>query len=192
MTNEELNDFVEIFYTIKEESKAAAFGFEDDWQTFIKKMILLSPKAYGTKIQNRIMHKNGLSAVSASDNKADCEKNGEYYEIKTTILTPTNKNANIAGVREWQNITGYLIFIIDARKLAQIVTYSFYLTKEQLDNEKSKGITFSDLNGTKEANKNNEKSAKRFGFSLDSEHFQRWRQDYLIDLNNAESLIQTL
>jgi hypothetical protein len=192
MTNEELNNFVEVFYTIKAESKAATFGFADDWQTFIKKMILLSPKSYGTKIQNRVMDKNGLCAVSASANKGDCEKNDKYYEIKTTILTPTNKNANITGVREWQEITGYLIFIIDARKLAKIETYSFYLTKEQLNDEKSKGITFSDLNGTKEANQNNKKNAKRFGFSLNSEHFKRWYRDYSIDLNNAESLIQTL
>ena len=58
MKEAELNSFLEKFYKLKKESIEPRYGFDDKWDTFIKKILMLSPKSYGTKIQNRVIEKN--------------------------------------------------------------------------------------------------------------------------------------
>jgi len=44
MTETELNNFLNIFYKIKEDSIDPRYGFDDEWSIFIKKVLALSPK----------------------------------------------------------------------------------------------------------------------------------------------------
>ncbi len=178
MTDIELNNFLNIFFELKTNSKDPRYGFDDNWNTFIKKVLALSPKSYGTKIQNRIMEKNNLESVKASEDKGDFKIDNKYFEIKCSLITVTNTNANITGIRPWQDINGYYIFIIDARDYKNITTYSFKLSKVEMG-EELKALNACPINGTKKANEGNTKSALRFGFSLDSENFKRWCKDYL-------------
>jgi len=188
MTNEELNHFLKIFYLIKEKSIDENYGFEDEWSMFIKKILPLSPKSYGTKIQNRIVSKNDLQQVKANENKGDFKKDNRYFEIKTSLLTITNKNANITGIRPWQKIEGYYIFIIDARVFEDINTYTFKLTKDEMERE-LKILNATPLNGTKKANEGNQNLPLRFGLSLNSANFKRWQEHYSF---NSDDIVQKL
>jgi len=178
MTDIELNNFLNIFYELKRNSKDPRYGFNDNWNTFIKKVLALSPKSYGTKIQNRIMEKNNLESVKANEDKGDFKIDNKYFEIKCSLITVTNITANITGIRPWQDVDGYYIFIIDAKDCKNIITYSFKLSKIEMENE-LKVLNACPINGTKKANEGNTKSALRFGFSLESENFKRWCKDYL-------------
>jgi len=178
MTDIELNNFLKIFYELKINSKDSRYGFDDDWDTFIKKVLALSPKSYGTKIQNRIMEKNNLESVKANENKGDFKINNKYFEVKCSLITVTNITANITGVRPWQDIDGYYIFIIDAKDYKNIITYSFKLSKEEMENE-LKVLNACALNGTSIVNEGNTNITLRFGLSLESKNFARWCQDYL-------------
>ncbi|WP_424686429.1 hypothetical protein [Halarcobacter ebronensis] len=188
MTNEELNDFLKVFYRLKESSIVKDYGFDDEWNMFIKKILFLSPKSYGTKIQNRIISKNLLQPVKANEDKGDFKKNNRYFEIKTSLLTITNQNANVTGIRPWQKIEGYYIFIIDARVFESINTYAFRLTKDEMASE-LEIINNNPVNGTKKANEANQNLPLRFALSLDSEDFTRWTREYLF---NNDEIIQKL
>ncbi len=178
MTNDELNDFLRIFHQLKEKSIDPRYGFDDDWDIFIKKILALSPKSYGTKIQNRIIEKNNLVHVKANEDLGDFKIENQYFEIKTSLITVTNKSANITGIRPWQNVNGYYVFIIDANDYNKITTYTFRFTNEEMKKElvTLKAIP---VNGTKKANKENTKSALRFGISLKSDNFRRWQKNFL-------------
>jgi DNA-binding ferritin-like protein (Dps family) len=180
MTDIELNNFLNIFYKLKIDSKDPRYGFNDNWNTFIKKVLALSPKSYGTKIQNRIMEKNNLQSVKANEDKGDFKINNKYFEVKCSLITVTNTTANITGIRPWQNIDGYYIFIIDAKDYKNITTYSFKLSRVEMKKEQEV-LNFCPINGTKKANEGNTNSALRFGFSLESESFKRWCKDYLFE-----------
>ena len=134
MTNDELNDFLRIFHQLKEKSIDPRYGFDDDWDIFIKKILALSPKSYGTKIQNRIIEKNNLVHVKANEDLGDFKIENQYFEIKTSLITVTNKSANITGIRPWQNVNGYYVFIIDANDYNKITTYTFRFTNEEMKN----------------------------------------------------------
>ena len=175
MTETELNNFLNIFYKLKEDSIDPRYGFDDEWSIFIKKVLALSPKSYGTKIQNRIIEKNGLSSVKANKDLGDFEKNNKYFEIKTSLITITNKIANIVGIRPWQEVDGYYIFIIDAECYDNIVTYSFKLSKNEMEDE-LKELNANPISGTKKANEGNANSALRFSLSLKSKAFKRWKK----------------
>lgn len=188
MLNEELNDFLKTFYEIKDKSTSKNYGFNDDWNIFVKKILPLSPKSYGTKIQNRIIFKNDLQQVKANLDRGDFKKNNCYFEIKTSLLTVTNKSANITGVRQWQEIDGYYIFIIDAINFEKINTYTFRITKDEMEKELG-CLGAIPLNGTKRANEGNKNLPLRFGLSLDSENFKRWCKSYLFE---SDDIIQKL
>lgn len=175
----DIDDFLEYFYKLKTYSKEEQYGFDDKWEVFIKKILFLSPKSYGTKIENRLIFKHKLNKVAANLNKGDFEKSGKFYEIKTSILTPTNNIANITGIRLWQNISGYFIFIIDARILKNIIIYPFFITKEDMVNQQNY-LSFTPTSGTKEINKNNNNISMGFHIKVDEndDNFKKWREEF--------------
>lgn len=176
----DLNELLEAFYEIKSKSTNPEFGFSDDWITFVKKMVFLSPKSRGSRIQNRIIKLNNGESVSSSDEKGDFKLDGKFYEIKTSLLDATNKTIHIVGIREWQDIDGYFILVIDAQDYKAISTFKFFLTKEQMSLElKQKNAQAS--SGTKEANKDNLKVAKRFSIEYNGTIFNGWKKQYKTD-----------
>lgn len=185
MTNIELDNFLKIFYQLKKNSINSKYGFDDEWNIFIKKILALSPKSYGTKIQNRIIEKNNLLSVKANEDLGDFKKDNEYFEIKTSLISITNKTANITGIRPWQQLDGYYIFIIDAKEHEVITTYSFKLSKDEMDSE-LRTLKAIPVNGTKKANKGNSQSALRFGLPLEGENFKRWKKDYFFRIEEDD------
>ncbi len=173
---------LQILREIKEESsKDSKYGFNDDWSTFIKKMQFLSPKSFGTRIQNRIIEQNNFEKVNASDDKGDFERDGKYFEFKTTILTLSNKGANFVNIRPYQNIDGYYCLVVNTI-VSPYETTQFYLSKEQMDRELNL-IKANASNGTFESNKENKNVSFRFtiDFSTQNEIAARWVSQYLIN-----------
>jgi hypothetical protein len=173
---------LQILREIKEDSsKDSKYGFTDDWNTFIKKMQFLSPKSYGTRIQNRIIEKNSFEKLGASDDKGDFKNDGKYFEFKTTILTPSNTGANFVNVRPYQEIDGYYCLVVNTN-ISPYETTQFYLTKEQMDRE----LVFlkaNASNGTIASNKENKNVSYRFtiDFSTENESAVRWINEYKIN-----------
>lgn len=173
---------LQILREIKEDSsKDSKYGFNDEWNTFIKKMQFLSPKSFGTRIQNRIIEKNDFEKVSASEDKGDFRKSGKYFEFKTTILTPSNTGANFVNVRPYQKIDGYYCLVVDTN-VTPYETMQFYLTKEQMDTELEL-LKANAANGTIKSNKENKNVSYRFtiDFSTENESAIRWINEYLIN-----------
>ncbi len=171
----EFEKALNILREIKSESsKNPKYGFDDDWIVFIQKMQFLSPKAFGTRIQNRIILKNGFEKVNASIDKGDFKINNEYYEFKVSILTPSNKLANFVNIRPYQEITGYYCVVVNTLS-ESYETYQFKLSKDQMDSE-IKALNASFANGTKVANLENKNPAYRFSIDLinKNENGNRW------------------
>jgi len=179
MEPHKFEELLRLYAQFKDESKDEDFGFDDEWLLFLKKMCLLSPKSYGTKIQNRVIIRNNFNKVSQKDDKGDFEINNEYYELKTSVITVTNKTANISGLRKYQNINGYYILLIDASDYNRPQTYIYKLSKKEMNNE-MKTMKACPLNGTKQANINNKNIPYRIGLLIkdDSKDFKRWNELY--------------
>lgn len=178
----EIEKALQILREIKENSSEnPRYGFEDDWNTFIKKMQFLSPKSFGTRIQNRIIEKNDFIKTNASLDLGDFEKDGKYFEFKTTILTPSNTGANFVNVRPYQKIDGYYCIVVNTN-VSPYLTTQFYLTKQQMETE-LKVLKANASNGTIISNQDNKNISYRFtiDFSSNNENALRWISDYKID-----------
>ena len=175
------DEALKILREIKQEaSKDPEYGFDDDWNTFIQKMHFLSPKAFGTRIQNRIVLKNNFKKVNASIDKGDFKKENSFYEFKVSILTLSNKLANFVNIRPYQDITGYYCFVVNTLS-NPYKTYQFKLSKEQMGNE-IKLLNASFANGAKTANLKNKNISFRFSIDVINENRNgnRWKSCYEI------------
>lgn len=178
----ELDIALEILRNVKlKSSQDLRYGFDLDWEDFIKVMQFLSPKSFGTRIQNRIIEKNNLIKVNPSEDKGDFYMSGKYFEFKTSILTTSNKLANFVGIRPYQKeIDGYLLIVIDTNS-SQYTTFQFWLSKDQMKDELVL-MKANPANGTKQSNQLNQNISYRFSIDLVSENENsiRWNQ-YKID-----------
>jgi len=165
----------------KDSSKDSRYGFDDDWNSFIKKMQFLSPKSFGTRIQNRIIEKNNFDKVGASDDKGDFKKDGIYFEFKTTILTPSNTGANFVNVRTYQQIDGYYCLVVNTN-ISPYETMQFYLSKDQMEKE-LEILKANPSNGTIASNKENKNVPFRFtiNFAPGNKNAERWLSKYRIN-----------
>jgi hypothetical protein len=178
----EIEKALQILREIKENSsKNSNYGFDDDWNTFIKKMQFLSPKSFGTRIQNRIIKRNGFIQTNASLDLGDFAKDGKNFEFKTTIITPSNKGANFVNIRPWQNIDGYYCLVINTN-VSPYQTTQFYLTKQQMETELVE-LKANASNGTSISNQGNKNISFRFtiDFSSNNENAIRWMNEFKID-----------
>ena len=156
------------------------FGFDLNWPTFCKIIAMLSIKARGARLEKRIVQANEFTRIRASENRGDFKtKDGRYIELKASILTVANKIATIRGIRPWQDLTAHLIIVIDLRREAAPTTYTFWINDADMGEELI-SLKASPVSGTKEANKENNKSALGFNLKVDpeDEHFRRWREKY--------------
>lgn len=180
--NEQLEIALEILREIKLDSNLdARYGFDDDWVTFMKKMQFLSPKSFGTRIQNRIIEKNNFDKVNPSYDKGDFSYEGNFFEFKTSILTTSNKGANFVNIRPYQNIDGYFCLVINTNQLPY-ETHQFYLSKFQMKEELIL-MKANASNGTIISNKENKNITYRFtlDFSTQNDNLRRWFDNYSIN-----------
>jgi hypothetical protein len=181
--NDELDLALNFLRIIKEESsKDERYGFEDEWNIFIKKMQFLSPKSFGTRIQNRIIDKNNFVKNSPFDNKGDFKIDNQYFEFKTSLITTSNRLANFVNIRPYQSIDGYYCLVVDTNKTPYL-TSIFKLTKDQMNFE-LEILKANSSNGTKTSNQENKNVSLRFSIDLsnENENQKRWNSNYLTNL----------
>lgn len=91
---------------------AAEYGFSDPWPVFLRRMRLLTPQSYGTRIQNRFAAERGLQVVPASLDRGDVvDGDGGHWEVKASMVTATNRQVNVVQIRPWQDIVGYHVLV---------------------------------------------------------------------------------
>jgi hypothetical protein len=156
-------------------SKDLRYGFDLNWEDFIKIMQFLSPKSFGTRIQNRIIELNEFTKVNPSDDNGDFSISGKSYEFKTSILTTSNKLANFVGIRPYQGeIDGYILIVIDTNSVPY-KTLQFKLFKDQMK-EELEIMKANPSNGTKQSNLLNKNISYRFSIDVISDNInsKRW------------------
>lgn len=163
----------------KEAEKDPSYGFSDPFPIFVKKMLLINPQSYGSRLSNYFKDRvfKGES-VSQSDDLGDIFSEKGFFEVKCSLITDVNKTLNIVQIRNWQNIDGYYCIAIDTRTFPYRIFF-FSLTKEQMQNEVLKLGT--NAHGTKKANKENVNVEKKITLKIKDNNydFQRWCSLYL-------------
>lgn len=160
-----------------EASRNLEYGFEDDWYSFMSKMMLLTTQSQSPRIQNYIFRAKGWKKVPASLNKGDIKNEaGQYFEVKATIITSSNLSVNVVQIRLWQQVWGYYIFVIDA--MNNFKTLQFTLSKA--DMERAVKLEGRSAHGTFEANKENKNKewAIHFIWNASDPTYKRWIKEY--------------
>lgn len=125
-----------------------------------------------------LIHKLGYYSVSASQNRGDaCDKDGRYYEFKTSFTNKGNK-LNLRQIRLWQSVDFYYCFFINEEDFSQ--SLAFVLTKEQMEEEAK--LLGGATHGTAAANSGNkhiEISITIDVYNAKNEANKRWREKYL-------------
>jgi hypothetical protein len=156
------------------------YGFDFPFDIFMYSMSLLTPQAYGSRLESYIIEKFNLDRVSSKDGLGDFKDSlCQNYELKISLITVTNNCLNMVQIRPWQNISGYLMIAVDLR-VVPVKLYAFQLSKQQLI-EELKLLNASSAHGTKKANIDNRNIELRISVKIEDEdiHFKRWIDNYL-------------
>lgn len=166
--------------TISNDTK---WGFDKDWEDFILGMTFMNPQAYGIRIQNRLIAQMEGLKVKAKDNAGDfVDISGKAYECKTSILTRGHSQFHVVQIRPWQG-SDYYCVLFDIRT-EDFKAYCFKLTSEEMKKELLI-LNATAAHGTSSANRKNTNIEYRFSMSVsdESEHFQRWKNNYSTDFD---------
>jgi len=157
--------------------KNKEYLFNESLEDFISFVYLLPPNNYGTRIQNRIIKKLGLTKT-ATKNKADClNKQDEHVEIKVSIIDDDDLNTklNISNVMEWQNYIYYFV-AFDIRR--QFEVYFFELTQSQLNEELAMLPRVRNTHNQNLSNEQHVNITKKFEIDINSKDWIRWCEKY--------------
>lgn len=164
-------------------SNDTKWGFDKDWEDFILGMTFMNPQTYGIRIQNRLIAQLEGLKVKAKDNTGDfVDISGKAYECKTSILMRGHSQFHVVQVRPWQG-SDYYCVLFDIRT-EKFQAYCFKLTSEEMKKELLLlGATAA--HGTSSANRKNTNIEYRFSMAVsdNSEHFQRWKNNYSTDFD---------
>jgi hypothetical protein len=155
-----------------------SWGFDLPWSMFIHTISLLPSQQYGLRIQKRATKDFGWRSVSVNDDAGDAgDRSGEFYEIKSSILSDPSDKMNLVQIRPWQQ-THYAFLCFDLRH-GNYTPYLFKLTKAELLTELDR-IGASSAHGTVRANANNQKIEYRMSLNVNEldVHFARWLSLY--------------
>lgn len=147
----------------------------DTWPLFIRKMRVLTPQSSGARIQNYIAAAFGWRVVSQKLDLGDIvDASGRYFEVKASIITPSNPDVNLVQIRPYQKIDGYHIFVVDS----DYKLHHLSLTKAQMAAEIA--VLGNNAHGTNDANKKNvnQEKAIRFAWTPQSGTAKTWLEKY--------------
>ena len=148
-------------------------GIKDDTETLEDYLALCylkyRPNEYGKHIQNRLEEYFGMRKVSEQTEKGDSiysttNNNKVWFEIKVSFLGK-NDTYTVRYIRPWQNFDYYLLCFIDPRNCEP----KFYVVTCD-DLVKNFNCTY--MNGTKESNKSNLKSALGLTLKLGTPNYR--------------------
>lgn len=154
------------------------YGFDKPWDEFVSLMSVLHPQSYGGRIGRYIADKLGWAAVGAREDRGDATDGRLYYEIKTTLITETNRSANFVQIRPHQDVDRYVCVVADVRDGAPR-TAIYVLSHGQMLDELGKAGT--SAHGTRAAVADNKTRewAVRFRWRAGDPTKDRWDSEYL-------------
>ena len=161
--------------------------FGEGWASFIRLMRVLSSQSWGPKVEEYLRNVHGWEKVDPKLARGDAKEKfpgGRHFEMKTTIITPTNTNANFVQIRPHHDIDGYQLFVVQG----DYSVVHYYLTKEQMQTELDLLGTLA--HGTVKgggANMANAEWAIRFEWEKDSDVRKRW-EAYEVGERRADSV----
>lgn len=156
--------------------KNPEYAADQPWPVFIRRMRLLTPQAYGIRIQNRLAKFFDWLVVSASLDRGDIrDQQGSYWEVKVSLPTRTSPRVNFVQLRPHQDISGYHLFVIEPDN----TVVHLRLSKRQMLAEIKK-LGNNLAHGTKNAVAQNATTeyAIRFSWSERSEMRKEWIRKY--------------
>lgn len=181
VTQEEISLALETMKRVRNLSKGnSRYGFNDDFDTFIMKMMCLTPQSYGARIQKYLIERFGFETIPPKDDAGDLkDQTGEHWELKASIITSTNTALNMVQIRPWQDIYGYYCIAIDTR-VSPFKETIFALSKSQM-NQELEAMKATSAHGTKTATANNDNVELRLSLNInpDDSNYQRWIETYL-------------
>ena len=187
MNIKEIDDAIRVMDTIRTDAqKDSKYGFSDDWKNFMKKMRLLTTQSSGSRMQDYIFNKFGWTKIPSNLNRGDVKNNlGQFFEVKVSTITPSNRTANFVQIRLFQNISGYHIFVIDSTTDYKLIHFS--LSKSEMKKEVE--LCGSQAHGTKESIKsnNNIEYAIHIKWKKEDETFNRWIENYKQDTDLSKN-----
>jgi len=157
-------------------AKNLRFGFDDDVRTFLKKMFLLAPAAYGRRMENYMIEKAGLIRVSPSEDRGDSRNDlGAYFEGKISFKD-TRGSYSLIQMRPWQDLSGYYFVLVDPDN--DFEEMYFYLTKtEGIWEAYHAGHT---IHGTKKVVAGNKYNSRKIELKEGSLAYERWLNEYRV------------
>lgn len=150
-------------------------GFDQPWEILARELCLLTPQAYGLRLQNFFCEYFDWDPVKSSLDRGDAFDKG-HVEIKSSVLSRSNRQVNLVQIRPYQDIKGYRVFVVDSTD--GYVVHRFDLTKKQMTTEL--GLIGRNAHGTNisaAANSNREYSI-RFPMEPGDTTYERWKQRY--------------
>jgi len=150
--------------------------YSEPWALFIRRMRLLSSQSWGGKIERYLRDLHGWEKVSEKQERGDAkepEGRRRHFEMKTTMVTESNGEANFVQIRPHHGVDGYPLFVVD--RDYSVVHY--YLTKAQMDAELEKcgRLAHGTISGGGKRRKHAE-WAIRFKWSQNDPIRKRWRK----------------
>lgn len=192
-TLDELKHIQQIKNEIAQESQGnPEWGFDEDIETFSYHMSLLNPQSYGSRIQGKIAKDLGYEKINSSENAGDLKDDlGNKWEVKASLITPSNESLNMVQIRPWQDIKGYICIALDIRNPENFTYHAFIVSKEQMQKELEM-CKATHAHGTKSANEINTNIEMRMSLLIDkeNEHFMRWETEYKKFIPQWEQQIQ--
>lgn len=170
--NDKINELNKILDSIKTYDRNANI-IDCSFSSFCKILGSMNAQKKSLIIEDFMNKKLNLKRISPSENRGDAYKDTDYIEYKFST-TNESKNLNLRQIRNWQNITGYIVGYIDYNDPDNSII--MYLTKSEMDKEiKYIGCP---SHGTKESNKNNEHIEYSITININSDRMKEWRKKY--------------
>ena len=139
-------------------------------QDFYKISSILTPQSRSPLWEKYFIKKHDCERVSKDEDRGDFKKNGKYYEYKCSGYNQGNA-VNIVQIRLWQDCD-YII-----QRISDDGAITFVLTLAEMMSEVEK-IKASSAHGTEKALEHNKNKELRMTLKIDSEHWDRWINNY--------------
>ena len=139
-------------------------------QDFYKISSVLTPQSRSPLWENYFIKKHDCERVPKNEDRGDFKKNGKYYEYKCSGYNQNN-SVNIVQIRPWQDC-GYII-----QSISDDEALTFVLTHAEMMSEVQR-LKASSAHGTQKALKENKNKEVRMSLKRDSEHWNRWINNY--------------
>jgi hypothetical protein len=169
------------------------FAFDKPMNEFAKYMRPLTTQMSGSRFENKIAYDLDLQKSKDKDRGDSFSKNKNYFEIKASLITTTNKNLNIVQIRPWQDVN-YIVFVYDFNNNNG---HFLYIKNDQMHEEinlskNALGIKFSNAHGTKKSNYNNDNVELRSSILYNSELCHKLIKKYSIEFDDLKNITMAI